>query len=152
MCFALADAHRVDRLVVREHLAREGRGVRAADHDVGARMYALDLPGEEGDATAVRGPARQAEDLGVERVHNLLDAPPREGREVHDLHLVAGTERLRAQGEQAVGRLVEVGVEVALRVLGGRTFSSDVGRFAGHRDFPGWGVQQSDAHLAGSLL
>ena len=133
--------------VVREHLARERRGVRAADDDVGARVHALDLAARRGRR---RGGSRSSRTgrRARRRARATTSSTRRHAkrREVHDLHLVPRAQRLRAEGEEAVRRLVEVGVEVALRVLGGRALAADVGRLARHRDLPGGRVQQGDAH------
>ena len=48
-------------------------------------------------------------------------------------------ERLRAEREEAVGRLVEVGVEIAGAVLGRRPVAVGIRRLAGRGDFQGGG-------------
>ena len=71
---ALAERDRVDLRVVREHLRRERRRVRAADDDVRLRVVlAGSTLGDERDAAAVRRPARHAVEVGVERRDDLLD-------------------------------------------------------------------------------
>ncbi len=143
---ALADAQRVDVAVVLEHLARERRGVRSADDDVRARVVALDGGRDQRHAPAVRRPAREAEDLRVERGDHLVDPRPGEGREVHHLDLMARAERLSSEGEEAVGGLEEIGVEIALEVLGGRAVPGRFPRLAGQRDLPRRGVKEGDSH------
>ena len=69
-------------------------------------------------------------------------------------------DRLRAEGEEAVGDLEEIGVEVPLLVLGRRAKRVCRALFAdGHvrcgatgRDFPGRRVNESDLHRRRRLL
>jgi hypothetical protein len=59
-----------------------------------------------------------------------------------------GAQCLRSEDEEAIRRLEEIGVEVTLDVLDRRTVAARVGRHSRHRDLPGRGVQEGDAHRA----
>jgi hypothetical protein len=131
---------------MREELRTERRRVRSADDDVRARVASLDLARHERDAAAVRGPAAHRVDVGLEAADNLLDERPAEGREVEELHLVAGAHRLGREREEAVRRLVEVAVEVALAVALRGAVAPVVGRRPALGDLPGGRVQERDPH------
>ena len=144
---ALAEADSVDVGVIAEELGTERSGVRSADGNVRVRVSPLDDLGDELHAASIRGPAGHAPQLGVELGDDLLDAVPRLRREVDDLDLVPGADRLRTEREEAVGRLVEVGVEVALLVVGRRpVFAVHALRLIRPRDLPRRRVDEGDAH------
>ena len=83
---------------------RERRRVRAADDDVRVRVVLRGWSrASERDAAAVRGPARHAEEVGVELRDDLFDPRPREGGEVEDLDLVSRADRLRAERKSPYG-------------------------------------------------
>ena len=137
---ALAEGDEIDLRVVKEHLGRQRRRVRPADHDGRVRTELADSLGDDGHAAAVRRPARHAVDVGVDRPQHFIDPRPRESREVDDLDGMPRPHRLRAEREEAVGGLMEVRVEVAFAIIAGGTVGAEVGGFAGRRDLPGRGI------------
>src|SRR5262249_49401763 len=88
--------------------------------------------------------------VGVERADDLAELAPRVRREVQDLDVVPGADRLRADGEQAVGRLVEVGVQVAFVVALGRALPFREGWLSGGGDLPRRRVDKRDTHDSGA--
>jgi hypothetical protein len=145
---AFTQRRTIDLGVVLEHLACERGCVWAADDDGGFRVQPPDEPGDERDTSAIGGPARHAEHVGIEGGDHLLHALPRERGKVQYLYPVPVADCLRPECEQPVRCLIEIRVEVALPEIGGRTVTRGVGGRAGHGDFPRRRVKKGDSRGA----
>ena len=140
---ALAHADRVDRRVMREELRPERRRMRSADDDMRLRVLRLDEIRDEAHATSIRGPTRHAEHVGIDVGDDPLDVLPFVPGQIEHLGRMPRPDRLRADREEPVGRLVEIRVEITLAVPRRRSI-----RIAVRPDLPGRRINQRNSHAS----